>query len=94
MYALRITKVVELYQYQTGTALFVSRRTGCRLAAASAGDAFQNATDLVREAVSYSGVLDGDWRLTLYQRLLLLCPVICIYPLLQVSIKNAERFVQ
>ncbi len=32
------------------------RPTGCRLAAASAGNACQNATDLVREAVGYSGV--------------------------------------
>jgi hypothetical protein len=33
------------------------RRTDCRLAAASAAADLQNATDLVREAVGYSGVL-------------------------------------
>ena len=32
-------------------------RTGCRLAAASAGDTCQKANDRVREAVGYSGVL-------------------------------------
>src|SRR5689334_18173726 len=36
-----------------------SGRTGCRLAAASAEKDRQNTTDLVREAVGYSGVF-GD----------------------------------
>jgi hypothetical protein len=36
------------------------RPTDCRLAAASAGKVCQNATDLAREAVSYSGVLGGE----------------------------------
>ena len=35
-------------------------RTGCRLAAASARKVCQNATDLAREAVGYSGVLGGS----------------------------------
>lgn len=33
------------------------QHNGCRLAAASAGDGCHNATDLVRAAVGYSGVL-------------------------------------
>jgi hypothetical protein len=34
----------------------LGRPTDCRLAAASAGNTCQNGTDLVREAVGYSGV--------------------------------------
>jgi hypothetical protein len=36
-------------------------RTGCRLAAASAWNICQNATDLAREAVGYSGVFGAAY---------------------------------
>jgi hypothetical protein len=42
-----------------------SRPTSCRLAAASAGNTCQNATDLAREAVGYSGGLGGESKLRL-----------------------------
>jgi len=49
----------QLRNHQKDEMALMSHPTVCRLAAASAGKACQNATDLVREAVGYSGVF-GD----------------------------------
>jgi hypothetical protein len=52
--------------------------TGCRLAAASAGNAYQYANDLVREAVGYSGVLAGGYGQLFHTSLIpLLQPLTC-----------------